>query len=74
MREAWIPTLEVAGDRDSTTKPFASLTIHEGIARARMIELSPAKHLGLIEHHVIFRQVLASICQLPRRTPLPARR
>ncbi|MCW1925843.1 alpha/beta hydrolase [Luteolibacter arcticus] len=69
-----VPTLVVAGDRDSTTKPSASRTLHEGIAGARLIELSPAKHLGLIEHHVIFRQALASICQLPRKAPLPALR
>jgi pimeloyl-ACP methyl ester carboxylesterase len=46
-----VPTLVVAGDRDSVTKPEASERIRSGIPRARLITLAPAKHLGLIEHH-----------------------
>ena len=46
-----VPTLVVAGDRDSTTKPEASEQIRAGIPKARLLTLSPAKHLGLIEHH-----------------------
>ena len=46
-----VPTLIVAGERDSTTKPEASEQMRSIISGARMITLSPAKHLGLIEHH-----------------------
>ncbi len=46
-----IPTLVVAGDRDSTTKPEASEAMRAAIPAARLKTLSPAKHLGLIEHH-----------------------
>ena len=46
-----VPALVVAGDRDSTTKPEASEQIRAGIPKARLLTLSPAKHLGLIEHH-----------------------
>jgi pimeloyl-ACP methyl ester carboxylesterase len=46
-----IPTLVVAGDLDSTTKPEASEHILAGIPQARMLKLTPAKHLGLLEHH-----------------------
>ena len=45
-----VPTLVVSGDRDTTTKPEASGEIHAGIADANLLNLSPAKHLGLIEH------------------------
>jgi pimeloyl-ACP methyl ester carboxylesterase len=46
-----VPTLVIAGDRDSTTKPEASERIRAGIPKARLLTLTPAKHLGLIEHH-----------------------
>ena len=46
-----VPTLVVAGDRDSTTKPEASERICDSVPGARLITLTPAKHLGLIEHH-----------------------
>ncbi|MEA3212396.1 MAG: hypothetical protein QOE70_5453 [Chthoniobacter sp.] len=46
-----VPALVVAGDRDSTTKPEASEHIRAGIPKARLLTLTPAKHLGLIEHH-----------------------
>lgn len=46
-----VPTLVVAGDKNSTTKLEASELIRAGIPGARMVTLSPAKHLGLIEHH-----------------------
>ncbi len=46
-----VPTLVVAGDLDSTTKPEASEMIRAGIPHARLLTITPAKHLGLIEHH-----------------------
>jgi pimeloyl-ACP methyl ester carboxylesterase len=49
-----VPTLVIAGDRDSTTKPEASEQIRAGVPRARLLTLTPAKHLGLIEHHEKF--------------------
>jgi pimeloyl-ACP methyl ester carboxylesterase len=53
-----VPTLVVAGDRDGVTKPEASERIHAGIPRSRLITLSPAKHLGLIEHHIRYADVV----------------
>ena len=53
-----VPTLIVAGDRDSVTKPEASERIRSGIPRARLITLAPAKHLGLIEHHTRYAEVV----------------
>jgi pimeloyl-ACP methyl ester carboxylesterase len=46
-----VPTLVVGGDRDSTTKPAASEWIQASMPHARLLMLTPAKHLGLIEHH-----------------------
>ena len=46
-----VPTLVVSGDLDSTTKPEASEQIRKGIPKARLLTLTPAAHLGLIEHH-----------------------
>lgn len=51
LGEIRVPTLVVAGDRDTTTKPGASEQIRAGIAGASLATLTPAKHLGLIEHH-----------------------
>ena len=53
-----VPTLVVAGDRDSVTKAEASERIRSGIPRARLIILAPAKHLGLIEHHTRYAEVV----------------
>ena len=53
-----VPTLVVAGDRDSTTKPEASERICASVPGARLITLTPAKHLGLIEHHTRYAEVV----------------
>jgi pimeloyl-ACP methyl ester carboxylesterase len=53
-----VPTLVVAGDRDSTTKPEASERIRASVPGARLITLAPAKHLGLIEHHERYAQAV----------------
>ena len=53
-----VPTLVVAGDRDSVTKPEASERIRSGIRGARLITLAPAKHLGLIEHHTRYAEAV----------------
>jgi pimeloyl-ACP methyl ester carboxylesterase len=50
LAEISVPTLIVAGDRDSTTKPEASMEMQKRIPNSRLIVLSPARHLGLIEH------------------------
>ena len=53
-----VPTLVVAGDRDSTTKPEASERICASVPGARLVTLTPAKHLGLIEHHTRYAEVV----------------
>jgi pimeloyl-ACP methyl ester carboxylesterase len=48
------PTLVVVGDRDSTTLPEAGRFIAATVPNARFETLSPARHLGLVEHHEAF--------------------
>lgn len=76
LGEIRVPTLVVAGDRDTTTKPGASEQIRAGIAGASLATLTPAKHLGLIEHHAeyaglveVFARSVLSGSQ--RKTPRP---
>lgn len=49
-----VPALVVVGDLDSTTKPEAGQTICAMVPEARLLTLSPARHLGLIEHHEFY--------------------
>ena len=65
------PTLVVAGDQDSTCKPDASERMQRDIPGARQIVLSPAKHLGLIEHHERYAQALQSFARPALRQALP---
>lgn len=46
-----VPALVVSGDRDSVCKPEASERIRQGVPAATLVPLTPAKHMGLIEHH-----------------------
>lgn len=59
-----VPVLIVAGDRDTVTKPEASELMRASIPGARLITLTPAKHLGLIEHH---SQYAAAIVEFAHR-------
>ena len=54
LTEINVPTLVVAGDRDTTTVPAASERIKSTIPNARLVTLSPARHLGLIERREDF--------------------
>jgi pimeloyl-ACP methyl ester carboxylesterase len=57
-----VPTLVVAGDRDTTTLPMASLTIHSKVPGARLTTLTPARHLGLIEQRNKFTEAVCTFC------------
>lgn len=64
------PALVVAGNRDTTCLPEASLRIAEEVPSARLVELEPAKHLGLLEHNDRFAEVVAEFvdaCNRPGR-------
>jgi pimeloyl-ACP methyl ester carboxylesterase len=58
-----VPTLVVVGDKDTTTTPEAGEFIVKHVPRARLITLSPAKHMGLIEHHDRFDRLVAEFAE-----------
>ena len=58
-----VPTLVVVGDQDITTLPEAGRYISQGVPNARLAILSPAKHLGLIEHHNRFDELVAGFAE-----------
>ncbi|MGE3818905.1 MAG: alpha/beta fold hydrolase [Isosphaeraceae bacterium] len=58
-----VPTLVVVGDKDSTTTPEAGEFIASRIPGAKLVTLSPAKHMGLIEHHDQFNQLVAEFVE-----------
>jgi pimeloyl-ACP methyl ester carboxylesterase len=69
-----VPTLVVAGDKDSTTLPEASLTMEAAIPGAKMATLNPAKHMGFMEHHDAYDSLLKSfIMEVIAKTREPAR-
>jgi len=53
-----VPTLVVSGNKDSTTKPSASDYMQKSIPHAELVVLSPAKHMGLIEHHLEYAETV----------------
>ena len=54
-----VPTLVIVGDKDTTTKPEAGEFISNHVRGADLVALSPAKHMGLIEHHERFNRLVA---------------
>jgi pimeloyl-ACP methyl ester carboxylesterase len=60
-----IPTLVVPGDQDPVCRPEASQRIARDVPTAQLAPLAPAKHLGLIEYHEQFAEIVgkfAVIC------------
>ena len=54
-----VPVLAVVGDRDTVTTPEAGQFITRSVPRADLATLAPARHMGLIEHHGRFDQLVA---------------
>ena len=54
-----VPTLVVVGDLDTTTLPEAGRYISRNVPGARIATLSPARHMGLVEHHGRFDELVA---------------
>ncbi len=53
-----VPTLVVVGDQDTTTLPEAGEYIRRSVPGGQLATLSPARHLGLIEHHARFDELV----------------
>ena len=58
-----IPTLVIAGDRDTTCQPAASAAMAAAIPRSDLVTLESSKHCGLFEHHEEFRRVLTGFAK-----------
>ncbi|WP_435008981.1 alpha/beta fold hydrolase [Tundrisphaera lichenicola] len=58
-----VPTLVFVGDEDTTTLPEAGEFIANHVPRAKLVTLSPAKHMGLLEHHDQFDRVVAEFAE-----------
>jgi pimeloyl-ACP methyl ester carboxylesterase len=69
-----VPALVIAGDRDPVCKPEASDRMRQDIAGSQRAVLNPAKHMGLIEHHKRFAEVVsqfARACLQPKPPTSP---
>jgi pimeloyl-ACP methyl ester carboxylesterase len=53
-----VPALVVIGDKDSVCKPEAGERMQRDIPGAQLARLAPAKHMGLIEHHTKFSEIV----------------
>jgi pimeloyl-ACP methyl ester carboxylesterase len=67
-----VPTLVVVGDQDTTTLPSAGLYISKNVPNAQLATLSPAKHLGLIEHHARFDELVSGFAESCLSTDRPS--
>ena len=63
-----VPTLVVVGDKDTTTLPEAGQFIASSVPNAKLATLSPARHMGLIEHHGEFDRLVADFTGSCQRT------
>jgi pimeloyl-ACP methyl ester carboxylesterase len=59
-----VPALVLSGDRDPVCKPEASERMQRDIPDAQLTQLVLAKHMGLIEHHTRFAEILRTFCSL----------
>jgi pimeloyl-ACP methyl ester carboxylesterase len=58
-----VPTLVFVGDKDTTTPPEAGEFIAKSVPKAKLVTLSPAKHMGLLEHHDQFDRAVAKFAE-----------
>jgi pimeloyl-ACP methyl ester carboxylesterase len=58
-----VPTLVVNGDRDITTLPEAGHTISQRVPGAQLVTLTPARHMGLVELHGQFDELVARFAE-----------
>ena len=57
-----IPVLVVAAAGDETTIPEASRRIADAVPGAELVTLTPAKHMGLVERHAEFSELVGRFC------------
>ncbi len=78
LREIRVPTLVVAGERDSFTPMRLSIRMHEAIAGSELLVLPGGTHVGPLEHPDLVadrvRAFLDARVPVPRATRRPRRR
>jgi pimeloyl-ACP methyl ester carboxylesterase len=73
LRTIPIPTVVVPGDRDPVCLPEASERIHQAVKLAQLTLLTPAKHMGLLEHHERFVEYVKEFAHTCLQTISPAK-
>lgn len=63
-----IPTLVVPGDRDPVCLPEASERMHREVVSSQLTPLTPAKHMGLLEHQERVVELVRTFAFTPRQT------
>ncbi len=63
LPEIHVPTLVIVGDQDMATSPEAGAYIAQQIPQSQLITLAPAKHMGLVEHHERFDNLVADFAK-----------
>jgi pimeloyl-ACP methyl ester carboxylesterase len=58
-----VPTLVVVGDQDPVTLPEAGQHISRTVPNAQLATLSPARHMGPVEHHGRFDELVAGFAE-----------
>ncbi len=66
-----VPTLVVVGDKDTTTLPEAGQFIAANVPRADLATLSPARHMGLFEHHDRFDRLVSDFAAASQAARAP---
>ena len=67
LKKIKVPTLVFVGDKDTTTKPEAGEYIASNVPKGKLVTLTPARHMGLLEHHDRFDRHVAEFvaaCQV----------
>jgi pimeloyl-ACP methyl ester carboxylesterase len=60
LKTITVPALLVAGNKDPVCTPEASERMRRDIPGARIAQLVPARHMGLIEHHTQFAKIVSA--------------
>ena len=73
LKDINVPALILAGDRDPVCTPEASERMQRDIPGAQLTKLVPARHMGLIEHHTHFAEILRKFASLSFQytSPIP---
>jgi pimeloyl-ACP methyl ester carboxylesterase len=64
-----VPAMVVVGDQDALTTPESGAFMAERIPGAKLVSLTPARHMGFLEHHEHFDRVVAEFAGKAQAAP-----